>query len=253
MKKLTAFLALALVTMPAPSLAVIQAQPVFFSQNFLMPNLFSYIPPGQCLMTTTQSEVVGTGAACASAGVQTITAGTNVTITGTGTNPIINASGGGSGSPTYILLSYNGNGSMYPLVASAIMNQPYGQTNGQPTYGTPPLGMVIGHVAVSCDAYNAADAAAGNVPYGPLDSNGLGGATINFAVTNATYSAASPLVLGSVVIPTSPQAGPYVVNGTSTVSSPYTVLGGDSVIIQVTGTSTVATQWLEGCNVEVGT
>ena len=107
-----------------------------------------------------------------------------------------------------------------------------------------PAGMVIGHINVTCPPFNPVDAAVGNSNYHTLDVNGLGGGTINFGIINGTYSGNSPLILGSVVIPDSPQAGPWVTSVTSAVSTPYAVLPGDALVLTVPSVSTTATQWV---------
>ena len=119
-------------------------------------------------------------------------------------------------------------------------------------FSTAPLGMTIGHLNVSCAAYNAADAATGLGAYKALSAAGLGGATIHFGVANAANSALTPLNLGQVVIPTSPQAGPWVTAATGTVATPYTVAPGDMMVVTVSNTDTTTTQWASACVPYVG-
>ena len=104
-------------------------------------------------------------------------------------------------------------------------------------------------------SYNAVDASAnashGYGFYNILDSTGLGGATIKFGIANGTYSTASPLVLGTVVIPTSPQAGPWITSVTSAVGTPYTTLAGDAITLYISAMSS-ATQKVYDCEGFVG-
>jgi|SRR5665213_2171547 len=109
-----------------------------------------------------------------------------------------------------------------------------------------PTGIILGHMNVSCISYNPADALASIGPYTPLDSSGLGGATITYGITNATFSRSSPLILGTLVLPTSPQAGPWVTSVNSPIGSPYTILPGDNLTLSVTSVSPAA-QVAQGC------
>jgi hypothetical protein len=160
---------------------------------------------------------------------------------------------GGSGIPMLPLLLENAG-----VLTSALF---FGGPNGLALAVAPfngatsiaPVGMVIGHIYVIGCTYNSADASAfgpaanGGGYYNPLDGHGLGGGTIQFGITNATHSGSSPLIIGSVVIPDSPQAGPWVTSGASTLSSPYTVLPGDNFVVTVTSVSATATQFVSCC------
>ena len=137
------------------------------------------------------------------------------------------------------------------LIVGSLANAPYNGTS-QFLVGAAPLGMNIGHLNVTGVAYNPVDAAASIGNYTSLDANGLGGATINFAIINGSNSLTSPLVIGSVVIPTSPTAGPWVTSVSSSVSSPYTILPEDSIVISITSTDTATSQWVSGCVAMIG-
>lgn len=123
------------------------------------------------------------------------------------------------------------------------------------TYSGPgalPVGFVIGHINVTGAAYNTTDATAGNLPYTALNSDGLGGGTITFGIVNATNFFASPLVLGTVVLPTSPQGGPWVTSVTTTLGSPYTVLPGDGLVTLTNAVDGTAAQWVAQIQAYVG-
>ena len=183
------------------------------------------------------------------------------------------SSGGGSGTPFIQITSFdniasgggiNNIGSQNLVNVPYLASKPYSEngTSGSWFYNIP-IGMTIGHLMVNCASYNAADVAQevlnGSINYAPivseytpLNAAGLGGGTVNFYITNATHSVTSnPLLIGSVVLPTSPQAGPYITNVTSVVSSPYTVLSDDVIILNVTSASS-ATQKLEACMPYIG-
>lgn len=149
---------------------------------------------------------------------------------------------GGSGVPLTVVQPVG-------AVISALSNGDSGTYTGP---GALPVGFVIGHVNVTGAAYNTTDATAGNIPYTPLNSDGLGGGTITFGIINATNFFASPLVLGTVVLPTSPQGGPWVTSVTSTVSSPYTVLPGDGLVTLTSSVDTTAAQWVSQIQAYVG-
>lgn len=320
MKKIVTVATLALALIPLPSLAIIQAYTEPNSYNFINPQLFGYIPPGQCLTTTTQSEIVGTGSACASGGsaVTSVTSAnanlilspttgavignfsqspifTGLTTTNTllvnstsqfnGTTDVNGSfqadgvtdttltpgecvqagvagaltstgsacSGGGGGSINFIPLMQQGAGTagIPNLTNSPLQNLPYGGSSQNIT-SSAPVGMTIGHLNVACASFNAADAVSGHSQYAPLDANGLGGATVGFGVVNAANSIDTPLVIGTVVIPDSPQGGPWVTNVSSVVGSPYTVLAGDTLVLGVSGTSVTATQWATACFPMIG-
>lgn len=116
---------------------------------------------------------------------------------------------------------------------------------------TGPLGMTVGHISVECASYNPTDAG-GNSQYNALTSTGLGGATVNFGIVNGTHSGTAPLALGSVVMPDSPQAGPWVTSVTTAVATPYTILAGDAFAVTVTNTSVGPLQWDTNCIPMVG-
>jgi len=245
MKKIVA-IALALALTPS----VVAADQIFnipFGQSFTNGIYLPTVSSGQCLTTTgAMSQVVGTGSACG--GVASVTAGTNVTITGTSANPIINASGGGGGASFFPIMFVG-----VTFLPTPLANLSYGnQNNSYQIQEGIPAGMIIGHLNVACAAYNPTDAAASQNEYSPLDANGLGGATIGVAIVNGSHSVLSPNVIGSVVIPTSPQGGPWVTTVTSAVGTPYTIQAGDSIVADVTATSTSATQWASQCNLNVG-
>ena len=247
MKKI---IALVLALIPMPVLAADTGFTVPFSQNYLSPIYLQSVAPGQCLVTTTLSKVVGSGSACGS--VATLTAGTGVTITGTPTNPIINATGGGGGTSFVPLITGYGGASFLPGNSTGVPGPLTAAPITNSNQYSPALGSVIGHIAVSCASYNATDAANGYDAYTPLNASGLGGGTINFFINNATYPYTAPLALGSVVIPTSPQAGPWVTSASTAVGTPYTVLSGDSIIMSVTAVSSAA-QKVTNCIPLVGT
>jgi hypothetical protein len=155
---------------------------------------------------------------------------------------------GGSGGSSLISLISDG-GTSVPSGAGNISDLPY--TEG--SLSQAPLGISIGHINVTCSAYTTANASAGYEAYSytPLDATGLGGGTINFAITNTTYPISAPLVLGSVIIPSSPQFGPWITAVTSSVATPYTILPGDNVIMSITDVAST-TQTVSGCMPYIG-
>lgn len=178
---------------------------------------------------------------------QNYTSGLCVTTGAAGVLQDTACSGGGSGAtfiPLWVGLNQNLTNGQSPLTALA-----YGAVGY--AYNIP-VGFVIGHLNVTCEPYNAADSASSVGPYTPLNSNGLGGGTITFAIVNGTYPESAPFTLGSVVIPTSAQTGPYVVSATSTVGTPYTVLANDGLTFEVTAVSGTAAQWVVNCSGFVG-
>lgn len=131
-----------------------------------------------------------------------------------------------------------------------LSNVTYPQPYNHP--GLIPKGMSIGHLSVVCLPYNTTDTGGSNTWYNPLDSTGLGGGTINFAVASSTYPITAPHVIGSVVLPSSPQGGPWVSAVTTALGSPYIVGQSDSIVTSVTSTSTTASQTLYSCTPFVG-
>ena len=183
------------------------------------------------------SQVVGL--TCGTGIVQSVTAGTGVTVTGTTANPIINATGGG-GSAAPLLLVNITNGAA-PLSAMSFTG------SGLPI----PVGYSIGHVDISCAEYNPTDATSGASPqYNPLDANGLGGATASLGIISSSFLIASPNVIGTFVIPTSPQAGPWVTNYAYTMGTPYTILPDDNVVFRVSAVSSNAQKYIN-CNLYI--
>lgn len=178
---------------------------------------------GQCVQVGSRGFLNTTGSACASGGGGS----------GVGFFPVPSISNGLAGI-----------GFQSPIVNTGI--------NDHQQAGAVPIGTVIGHINVTCASYNATDAGSGNGLYSPLDSNGLGGGSINFFIVNAAHPSTAPLSVGSVVLPTSPQAGPYVTSVTAAVGSPYTVLAGDSMEFSITSVSGVASQWDTSCVPFVG-
>lgn len=303
MKKILSLAVLLL--LPIAAEAQTQIFTIPFGQNFLGPVLLNYIPTGNCLTTTTNGQIVGTGAACASGGGGGVTS-----VTGSGN---INSSGGAtpnitiSNSPTFTgtvttlnagvtgtltvgtniadvslvsgqclvanggqIITSSGSATcggvtLTPVLNSGVSGTPsflpgtgqgpiavttFAGING--TVGLIPVGTVIGHINVSCADYNSTDATAGNSPYSPLSSTGLGGGTIQFGIADAAHSGTAPLSLGAVVIPDSPQAGPYAVASTASVGTPYTVLAGDSLVMIVSAVSGTAAQWVSACVPMIG-
>lgn len=151
------------------------------------------------------------------------------------------AATGSSYAPIYIAGTFPGIGQA-PLANHAYT---YGQSYIYP-------GFVIGHIAVSCANYTLTDATANNSTYATLGAGGLGGSTVTFAVVDNSNFFASPLVLGTVVIPSSPQAGPWVTSGVSTVATPYTVTTNTSILTQITATNTGAGTVVKSCVPTVG-
>lgn len=154
---------------------------------------------------------------------------------------------GGAYSP-----SVGGSTSYFPMNPTVYLaNVGSGSVNDQPFYYTPTsfsvAGFTIGHIAVSCGVYNEADAISGQSPYNALDSTGLGGTTFTFGVINSTHSVNSPLILGQVVIPTSPQHGPFVTSGSAAVVTPYTVTPNTSLTLSMSGTDMSAAQQISQC------
>jgi len=174
------------------------------------------LTPGNCLRATTGGRIIDTGSAC-------------------------------GGAPSLKLVDAG-----LPGFGSAQVNAPasWAAINGG-VVGLP-LGAVISEINISCQDFNATDAAAGNSVYTPLSAAGLGGATFSFGIANGTFSGSAPFNLGSVVIPDSPQGGPWVTHSTSSIT-PYTVLAGDSLVVLVTAVSGTTTQWVGNCEVFIGT
>jgi len=174
---------------------------------------------GECLQASGGANVIPTGSPCG--GGQTF-------------EPIFSATNG-------YYFNAVGNGPLSP-------DGPY---NGNQLFVVP-VGITIGHINVACNAFNAADAAAfpGN-PYSTLAADGLGGGTIDFGIVNATHSGTAPLNLGSVIIPTSPQAGPWVTSVTSAVGSPYTTQAGDGIVAIISAADATA-QVVSACVPQVG-
>jgi hypothetical protein len=225
MKKLVASLlvltlALSPVVSPAATLDL-------FGTNYVFENnlLISSLAVGECVQTGAGGLLTTTGAACGGGG-----GGGGVALTGVTSGGVIGTFLPGIGPAALAVTNW--------LSVSAAV-------------GDIPVGTTIGHINVSCSAYNSADVTAGNSPYSPLDANGLGGGTIDFGIQNATFSGAAPFNLGSVVIPDSPQAGPWVTSVTSAVT-PYTVLSGDSLVMTVPTISGTATQWVYDCTPMIG-
>jgi hypothetical protein len=185
------------------------------------------LTPGRCVQTTTNGTLTSASSACATSTPAVQLAEVSFS----------DSSGDALGN---YLPSINGG----QLVATTWN----GTTH---SYGMIPVGTSIGHLNVSCAAFNAADAAAGNSTYASLDINGLGGGTISFGIINSANPGTAPLSLGSVVIPQSPQAGPWVTSVTSSVS-PYSVLAGDSLQVLVSSVSGTATQWAAACIPMIG-
>lgn len=226
MKKLAVLLLTGLLA-AIPSMVAAQATLTMNADYDMLFNLsVGSLTPGDCVQAGAAGLLTTTGSAC----------------------------GGGGGGTTLIPLVQMGNGTIGIPGAgnSSLVNTPYGGPY-QDTPSQAPIGMVIASLSVSCEPFNAADAAAGFSQYSSLDATGLGGATIGFAITNATNSIVTPLVIGSVVIPGGPQAGPWVTNATSAVGSPYTVLAGDGVVMNITDTSVTADQWAIACVPMIGT
>jgi hypothetical protein len=177
------------------------------------------------------------------------------------------SSGGGSGTPFIQITSFdniasgggiNNIGSQNLVNVPYLASKPYSEngTSGSWFYNIP-IGMTIGHLMVNCASYNAADVAQevlnGSISYAPvvsqytpLNAAGLGGGTVNFYIINATHSITSnPLLIGSVVLPTSPQAGPYITSASSVVSPSYTILQNDNMVLSVTSVSSAAQTLLQ--------
>lgn len=171
---------------------------------------------GQCVQTTSGGLLTTTGSAC---------------------------SGGGGGSSVYYDLS-----SQFGLSSTA---PPF--TTQSSYFRHIANTTVINHLSVSCLPYNNTDANNGQSDYTPVDATGLGGGTITFGVANSTVTAASPTVVGSVTIADSPQGGPYVNSGTSTLGSPLTLNPNDNIFAYVTAITGTASQSLISCSASIGT
>jgi hypothetical protein len=204
-----------------PSLALSQA----YNAGFGNINDFG-LTSGNCVQASTLGLLTTTGSACGSGGG--------------GSSPLIPAVG-----TSGALIQGNTNAPNQGLAVTTLGYQ-------AESFYSIPIGTTIGHLNVSCESYNAADAASGNVNYTSLDANGLGGGTIQFGITNGTYSIFTPFSIGSVIIPTSPQAGPWVTSVTSSAGTPYTILSGDNLVVTVSAIDNTATQWANLCNVFVG-
>jgi len=133
-----------------------------------------------------------------------------------------NCLGGGSGGLT--------------LVGGLSASNPFVVNSFNGNYTAAPVGLVIGHINETCQPYNPVDAAASHSPYPLLDSNGLRGATISIGIANGTFPGSAPFPLGTVVIPDSPQLGPWVTSVTSAIAIPYMVQAGDGIIQTITVT-----------------
>lgn len=206
------------------------------------------VTSGSALMNVNCSGDVGahsfSGTALTASGLtsgQCVQAGTGGVLTTTGS-----ACASGGGSQFYTLTGGGAQIGLPGIGGGKLSNQSY---TGSQLFA--PIGFTVGHLFVSCAAYNASDAG-GNSPYNPLDSSGLGGATVHFGITNGTYTGESPLNLGTVVIPTSPQAGPWVTSVVASSSISYTVAAGDGFVVTVSSASTNA-QTAIACTPGVGT
>lgn len=236
MKKIAA-LALSLALIPSAAFAD-QIFNIPFGQSFQSGIYLPTVTSGQCLTTTgAMSKVVGL--TCGTGIVQSVTAGTGVTITGTTANPIVNASGG-----TPFTVAFLPNNFGLSSTSTYLVNS----TNGYRS--VLPVGFSIGHAAITCATYNAADATAGNGPYNPLDASGLGGGTVSLAITNTSFPMTAPNVIGTIVLPTSPQAGPYV-SSVSVATTAYTLGANDNLLFAVTSVS-ASTNPLSMCAITAG-
>jgi hypothetical protein len=144
-----------------------------------------------------------------------------------------------------------------PLVSPLVYAGGLGPMTNTPPSGNDffvmPAAGILGHLRVTCQVYNPTDAAVlGQSNYTSLNSAGLGGGTVTIGITNGTYSVLTPLVLGSVVMPTSPQAGPWVTSVTATVGTPYAVLPNDNLTWSISAVDGSAAQWDYGCLLYVG-
>jgi hypothetical protein len=177
------------------------------ADNAVLANL----TPGQCLQASGSKQIISSGALCpTSSPLMPFTWGVSP--------PVITAGG-----PNNVAATSYGLPDLYA-----------------------PVGNTIHNLNVTCSAFNATDAG-GTSNYNPLDANGLGGYTTDIAVVNASFSVSAPHLIGSVIIPTSPQAGPWVTSVTTAVT-PYNMLAGDSLTFRISSPDAIATQWVAQCS-----
>jgi hypothetical protein len=106
-------------------------------------------------------------------------------------------------------------------------------------------GIPIGGFSVECQPYNANFIGVGGYQY-TTETNGIAGGTITFSEYKPTGAA---VVIGTLVLPTSPHGGPYVNTATSVLANPYTPTSGSIIGAQVTTLNTTPTNGYSGCQV----
>jgi hypothetical protein len=119
----------------------------------------------------------------------------------------------------------------------------YDNSSDSPTevFGTTLNGNTLKGFTVSCTPYNANDSI-----YNTLDATGITGGVYTFYDYSPTFTVPPGTVIGTVTIPTAPEAGPYVNSVTTTLGTPYTLPAGDQLVFNITGTSNGNQTWI-GC------
>lgn len=212
MRRLLLALTFLLSLFPVAASADISSIAMPYVYNFLQSPLLP-IASGNCLQTSTQGQIVGTGTVCAPAGaIYVINVGLPFNLTSNVTAYQPGANGG----------------------------------SGVPLPGLVLLGLPIKTLGIVCVPNNSADAAN---PYVSPGTNGIGGGTVT--IYDYTTGSSAPTTIGTVTLPNSPAGGPYVPNALATLGSPYTVPQGDTIVY--TYTSSNASFGYHKCTVVVGT
>jgi len=116
-------------------------------------------------------------------------------------------------------------------------------TNPQPGF----LALIgIKGFSISCLPWNPSLVGAPGNPYNTPETNGVGGGTVTIHEYKPTGAA---VIVGTVVLPTSPHNGPYVNTATSVLHEPYAPTAGSVFDAQVTFADLVPSQAYQQCDV----